>query len=388
VIRALAICLALAAPASSQDDAPDLANAKSAPAPKTQSADEMRPDLERALAYLLESQRESGDWGTPTPETVHDLGFHPETYYAYKFAAHGVACIALADCGETPERRAALDLAAEHLVTSRISTRGSDWDQDKVWSLLYGFAACVHLAQDERFAEEPWKTKLETRGKRFYEGLVKYQSLAGGWAYYDSAPFSGPTWDTSFCTALVLPPLIEARELGWGIADRVIERATLYLERCAMPNGAYAYSLSPVASLESVEHINLIQGSLGRTQVCNWALHRAGVKRITPDVLREGLESLFTYHGFLDHVRTRPVPHEGHYRNAGYFYFFAHYYAAKVIGLLPQAERESWHARLRPHLTKTLWKNGATSDYLDATNEITSSTSYLILALSSGATLP
>ena len=56
-----------------------------------------------------------------------------------------------------------------------------------------------------------------------------------------------------------------------------------------------------------------------------------GVERITPEVLREGLENFFRYHQFLDHARTRPIPHEGFNANAGYFYFFGHFYAAKVI---------------------------------------------------------
>ena len=59
-----------------------------------------------------------------------------------------------------------------------------------------------------------------------------------------------------------------------------------------------------------------------------------------------------------------------------------------MIGLLPEDEREAWHARLRPHLTKTMWANGGASDFLDAPYMITASTSYIILALSLGLEEP
>ena len=77
-----------------------------------------------------------------------------------------------------------------------------------------------------------------------------------------------PPSATSFCTALVLPSLIEAREAGLDVGAGTIERAKRYLRRCALPNGAYSYDLTPVDRLSGVEHINLVQGSLGRIQVC------------------------------------------------------------------------------------------------------------------------
>jgi hypothetical protein len=202
-------------------------------------------------------------------------------------------------------------------------------------------------------------------------------------AYYDDPP-CGRTWATSFCTALVLPSLVQARARGWGVDPERIEHALAYVRRCALPNGAFEYDVNAVVRLSGVEHINRIEGSLGRTQVCNWALASCGDRKRGPDVLREGLDAFFREHGFLDQVRTRPIPHEGFHSNAGYFYFFAHYYAARVIELLPESERASLHARLRPHLVKTLWTNGLTSDFLDARYLVVSSTSFAILALALG----
>jgi hypothetical protein len=139
-----------------------------------------------------------------------------------------------------------------------------------------------------------------------------------------------------------------------------------------------------VARITGGEHINRIKGSLGRIQVCNWGRAAAGDPRVTHDRIREGLEAFFEHHKFLDAARMRPIPHEAYYANAGYFYFFAHYYAAQAINLLPPEEREAWHARLRPHLAKTIRADGSTSDFLSSSYMILASTSYLSMALDLG----
>lgn len=340
---------------------------------------------DRAIDFLVARQRRDGSWGANAPESTLEPGYALETYFAWKMASHGLVCLALATAPETPERREAFEAAVRWLCTYRLPVRDSDWDIDFVWTALYGFVSTSELLDDRRLAGEEWQELLRGRCQQFLDVLVKHQALSGGWAYYDDPPFDVvPTWATSFCTALVLPALAKARERGLELPEEVVPRALRYLVRCALPNGAYSYDLDPVTRLDGIEHINLIQGSLGRTQVANWARRRLGDKKVTDEVLREGLEQFFRHRAFLDHVRTRPIPHEGFHANAGYFYFFAHHYAAKVINELPEAEREGWHARLRPHLVKTQWESGGACDFLDAPYTVNAGTSFLILALTEG----
>ena len=352
--------------------------------PLSVDADEARTRITRAVAWLEREQRDDGAWGHAAMDSVQFTGFSVETYYAFQLAANGVAFVALSSVDPTPEVEAMLSRSFEWLTTTRVPKRGSDWDVDCSWSALYGFQAMVAAWQDPRFADEKLRERARTRGLEFYELLERNQEPHGGWGYYEGPAVSRrPTWATSFATACVVPSLVRARELGWPVASEVIERATRYLEQCRQPNGAYSYDLRPVPRLAG-ETIDDVKGSLGRIQVCNWALRSAGVQRVTDDRLREGLEHFFGQHRFLDAARMRPIPHEAYFANAGYFYFFGHYYAALAINLLPQEEREGWHARLRPQLVKAMRENGSCTDFLNSEYDVLASTAFLALALDAG----
>ncbi len=353
--------------------------------PASMTPAEARPVLEKALAWLVATQREDGAWGTSVNDDIFEHGFSVESYYTWQIAANALACLSLMRADETPEIRAALEKGLKWLCTTTEPKRGSDWDADYVWSGLYGFVVCVEAAADPRFASGEWPALVEKAGKRYFGILERNQIPTGGWAYYDDPIYSRrPKWGTSFCTALVLPALKKAEDLGWVADERILERAKVYVERCALPNGAYEYDLNPVPRINGGEHINQVKGSLGRIQVCNWGLSEVGVGKITTDRVREGLEAFFEHHRFLDVARMRPIPHEAYYANAGYFYFFGHYYAAEAIGLLPEEEREAYHSRLRPHLVKVQRADGSSTDFHKSSSMMTAGTAYLALSLGLG----
>ena len=354
------------------------------PAPLT--VDDARSALDHALAWLVASQREDGAWGSAVCDSFQfgDV-FSVETYYAWQVAASGLACLALLTADETPERRAALDRGLAWLCEGRAPKRGSDWDVDYVWSGLYGTVALVEAADDPRFAGDEDQARLAAGAARYLDILVRNQAPAGGWGYYDDPIYSRrPQWATSFCTALVLPALKRSLERGWLDDPAVLARAQRYVARCAVPEGAYEYSLNPVARINGGEHINRVRGSLGRTQVCNWGLREVGEKKITPERVREGLDAFFEHHAYLDVARLRPIPHEAYYQNAGYFYLFGHAYAAYAINALPADEREPWHAKLRAHLVKVQHADGSAFDFHDMATMTAAGTAYLALALALG----
>lgn len=354
--------------------------------PSELDRDAARRHLEEALAYLLREQRPDGSWGSSALEGQLEMGFSVETYYAWQFASHGLALLALLRLPETPELRRGLDRGIDWLLETRVPARGSNWDIDYSWSALYGFVALVELLADPRFVADARRPALEQALRVQWALLERNEASSGGWAYYDDPPYARrPNWATSFCTALVLPAIETATRRGWIEGRDQVRRGLAALRRAALPNGAYTYDVSDaVPRISGGEHINQVKGSLGRIQVCNWARVLLGDPEVTPDDLRRGLEWFFEHHKFLDVAFMRPIPHEAFYANAGYFYLFAHFYAAQVIELLPAPERESWHRRLRPHLAKIQRPDGTSTDFLGTSYLRTGGTAMAAYALMLG----
>ncbi|MBL8860229.1 MAG: hypothetical protein JNL28_17100 [Planctomycetes bacterium] len=378
----IALCLLTA---SFQSPIPDLETHPVPAVPATLSVDEARSAINRGVKWLIDNQRPDGAWGTRSLELIQLEFFSVETHYSFQIGANALAVKALLGVEETPERRAALDRGLRWLCTTEMSKRGSDWDVDCSWSAVCGFDACVAAASDPRYKEGELRALIDARGRELYALLEKNQEPLGGWGYYEGPVVSRrPTWSTSFTTALVVPALVRAKDLGWGVDPKVTARAARYVADCALPNGAYEYDLNPIPRIRGGEGINDVKGSLGRIQICNWARRQAGDKVVTDAKIRAGLEQFFEHHMFLDVARLKPIPHEAYYQNAAYFYLFAHCFAAFAIQELPAGERESFHARLRPHLTKVQGRDGSSFDFLGSTFMTTAGTSFAILALQAG----
>jgi len=352
--------------------------------PATLGPEEARAALERSLDWLVENQNADGSWAVGVLDGLLELGFSIESFYAWQVASNALACLALREAPETPARRAALEQGIAWLEATRPPKRGNDWDIDYVWGGLYGFTALTELAADPRFQQGEWPARLARAAQPFLAILQKNQIAEGGWGYYDDPVYSQrPKWATSFSTALVLPALKAGEDLGWVTDPAMRARATRYVSRCALPSGAFAYDLAIIPRVVG-DSVNDVKGSLSRIQVCHWALFSVGEPKITLDRLRTGLESFFEHHRFLDVAFMDPVPHEAYYQNSGYFYLFGHYYAARVIELLPEAEREGWHARLRPHLVKVMRADGSSTDFLTSGYMKVAGTALSALALGLG----
>ena len=381
VVALLAIEIVVGQPTSSASKA-----SKQIDVPSALDATAAAACRDRALAWLVKTQNADGSWAAGVITGLLDSGYSVASFYDWKFAANALAIMALKRCPETPERRAALEKSLRWFTTARLPKRGSDWDNDTMWAVLYGVVMAVELVDDPRFADPRWRGPIVRRGRELLKVLIRNQIPLGGWAYYDDPPYTQrPKWGTSFCTALSLPALRRARELKWFHDPKPIARGIAYLKRCRLPNGAFEYDLNPVPRAPSGEHINKIKGSLGRIQAGNWSLRAMVGKDLVSDArIRDGLEHLFREHRFLDIARMRPIPHEAYYANAGYFYFFGHYYAAEAIQHLPVKEREQWHARLRPHITKTERSDGSFCDFLGQDYLVVAGTAYAAMTLELG----
>jgi hypothetical protein len=168
----------------------------------------------------------------------------------------------------------------------------------------------------------------------------------GGWNYYDfsaqtQAPSMGPT---SFGTAAGLVALYEAKQSGLDVPKEMIDRSLKRLVEMKLPNNAYLYS-------EDLKYrprlpANMPRGSVGRTQSANFALWEWGKGGLDEKQIRTGLDFFFREHDYIQMGRKRQFPHESWYQTAPYYYYFGHYYTARLLEKLGPAGRHDYGARL------------------------------------------
>ncbi len=356
-----------------------LAQFAAVPAPPQTGSPAERAAAEDALvrgrAWLLGAQLENGAWGHwRNPMPYDRFWSNPATHRAWQVATTALTCTALLDAfgADDPEVAEAVDRGLAFLCEHADVRRPDEWDTDNVWGYVYALEALARAAAEPRYRTEGARADLAgpivRMGRRMLERLAEYQTPDGGWAYYDEDPTSmPPSWATSFTTAVAVFGLLRARELGWPLEERRLVAALRAIAHCRLPNGAYSYSVRPVPSPGSLWNIDRVQGSLGRIPVCDLALTlgRDLAPGWTPneDDLVAGLERLFREHVFLDVARGRPSPHEAYHFNSGYFYFFGHCYAGRVLALLPPEEAARFAPQLAHHVVKTMARDGSAVDF-------------------------
>jgi len=361
--HALAAALLLAAPllATPQDDAA----ADDPPANEPSSEREAVPvAIESGLAFLVESQNEDGSWGGVKNATFTSGFANPATYDTWQIGTTGLATRALLELDTTGRHAEELDRALDFLLETANPPRPAEWDVDNNWSLVYGLDAVAKALQHPRYAEGERRAELVAGAEEMLAGLKQYQSPRGGWGYYSSAGAGWqPEWATSFTTAVAVLAMLEARGAGLELDEKVFRAAVKALHYARLPNGAYNYDVSAVPRHMRMESINQVKGSLGRIQVCNLALYRAGDEEITEEDLVWGLEQFVKHHKFLDVARNKPIPHEAYYANAAYFYLFAHYYAAQVLQVLPDETRAKFAPFVQDGILAARQQDGAMWDF-------------------------
>ena len=331
------------------------------------SVEDVRTAIGRGVSFLLEDQNDDGSWGgyrKPRGPENHYWS-NPGTHKAWTAATTGIVCTTFMNLGEDapPDARASLDRGVDFLLESGLVKRVSEWDVDNTWGYVYGLEAAARALRHGRYQGTPREGKLRELAEGLVARLRQHQTPGGGWGYYDDPPYTRrPKWATSFMTAAAILALVEARDVGIDVPQKMIDRAARCLEHCRLPSGAYTYSIKPVPSPGGLTGIDQIKGSLGRIQVGNLALRAAG-RPITLDDLRTGLDHFFRHHRFLAIGRGRPIPHEAYYAVAGYFFFFGHYYAARVIEALPAEERASWEAKMQEKILECQEADGSMWDF-------------------------
>jgi hypothetical protein len=304
----------------------------------------IRESIDRGVQYLVAKQNANGSWGSPTrTKGLNIYAPVPGAHLAFRTGTTALALSALIECGEPddPAVQAAIDRGEAWLLLHLPELRRANPTAIyNVWGHAYGIEALVRM-HERRPYDAARQRQIRTLIEDQIQRLSRYEFALGGWGYYDfdvgtQMPAGDPT---SFTTATVLIAFRDAERIGVSIPERLVQRGAKVIHLSQKPDLTYLYSLSFGMQTRPMYSINRAGGSLGRSQVCNLALKEWGDTAITEEVIRHWIDRLVVRNGWLDIGRKRPVPHEAWFAVAGYFYYYGHYYAARSLELLSDADR-------------------------------------------------
>lgn len=341
--------------------------------------------IRRGVDFLVGFQNANGSWGNPT--LTKDLNIYapiPGAHHAYKAGASGLAICGMLDSGDQrPEVLASLDKAAAWVASELPKLRRAEQTTTyNAWGHAYGLRAMTRFWMRET---DPLKKAEWVRlGQEQVDLVNRYEDVNGGWGYldiYDGLATQKPSGiPTSFTTATVLLAMDEARRtMGVKLDDKLVAHAVAMLGRQKTPDFSYVYSDKHVMAPRAP--INRPAGSLSRSQACNAALRVYGDRTVTDEVIDRWSERFLDRQGFLDMTRVRPVPHEGPFQIAGYFYYYGIYYFTESTKMLPKDKQAAYAKRLAALILARQQKDGSWWDYPLYSYHQPYGTGYALMAL-------
>ncbi len=345
-------------------------------------AEKLETAIHRGVDFLVANQNKDGSWGSPAIKggvpIIADIGSH----HAYGVAVTSLVVSALIETGgSSPEVHKAIERGEEYIFKELPKVRR---DQPglmyNVWTHAYGIQALVRMYKRLPTDRERRK-RIEEMIRGEYVKLTRFESVEGGWGYYDDSAVSQrpAASSTSFVNAAVLVAFAEAKEIGLAPPEKVLKRAIQMTKYQRQSDGTYLYGTYLWS--RPTMGINRPGGSLGRSQACNLALRLWGDEAITDSVIKKWLDLLIDRNGWLSMGRKKPIPHESFFDVAGYFYYFGHYYAALEIPLLPAADRPFYQDHLASILLDLQEADGSWWDYPMYNYHKPYGTAYTLMAL-------
>ncbi len=325
----------------------------------------IRDSIQRGIAFLLADQNRNGSWGSATrTKGLNIYAPVPGAHHAFRAATTSLCISALLETAPHEEPVTEAIERAEHWLLEHLADlrRASGDAIYNIWGHAYSIQALVRLHQYHKAASQR-QARLVELIELQYDMLTRYESVDGGWGYYDFRyQANQPTSSSiSFVNGAVLVAMAEARAIGVEPPERILKRGIAALKRQRKPDFSYLYG--EYLQYRPMRGINRPGGSLGRTQCCNCALRVWGDEKITDNVVKNWLYRLYVRNGWLDIGRKRPVPHESWMQVAGYFYYFGHYYAAVSLQQLPASDRGPYQPLLARLMLDRQEKDGSWWDY-------------------------
>jgi hypothetical protein len=244
-----------------------------------------KPDVPRAVRFLLQMQRGHGGWD----DSNYNFGGDDSLPNVY-MAGTALAALALREWGE-PERVApALERAEKYMRDeSRIAPKDTD---EIAWAHAYRLLYFARAKDRETAA-------------RLVRTLAAQQDKSGAWGHEYLNPF---------VTATAIHALDEARRAGAEVPEGVVRRGADALASTRDRKGQFSYGF-PGRGADA-------RSGAGRMPFCELGLFLAG-RSGTEDLAAAVAES-FRHHALLERVRKYD-DHADDYRNGGFFFWYDQY---------------------------------------------------------------
>jgi hypothetical protein len=334
------------------------------PDPEPIAASDLEAAIHRGVAYLLEHQNRDGSWGSPAIKGGVPIFAGIGSHHAFGVAVTALCVSALIESGDdSPAVRQAIERGEQHLFEKLPGIRRDDPILIyNVWTHAYGIQALVRM--HERLPDdEARRERIRKLIQDQYVRLTKYESVQGGWGYYDfEAGTQRPASSSiSFVNAAVLVAMREADQLGLHPPEKILQRALEMTQKQRLPDGSYLYGY--YLHERPTHPVNAPGGSLGRSQACNLALKIWDYGDISEQTFETWLDRLISRNGWLSFGRKKPVPHESFFAVAGYFFYFGHYYAGLCIEQLPAEKRAFYQHHIARIVLELEEVDGSWFDY-------------------------
>lgn len=337
------------------------------PNPCHTSTERIDKAIAKGVDFLVSQQNMNGSWGGP--HRTKDLNIYapvPGAHRAFQIGANSLALCGLLDSEDRrPETLVSIRKAADRLASTLPRLRRPDATTTyNVWGHAYGLRALSRLHRKSNTQEE--KDRWRLLAKQQIEISGRYQDINGGWGYldlFDEIRTRRPSGiPTSFTTATMLLAMAEARdEFGIRLDGKLVNRCLASIRLQQNPDYSYAYSYGH--RMRPRIDINRPAGSLSRSQACNACLREFGDPSIRDEILVDWADRMINRNGFLDNARKRPVPHEGSFRIAGYFFYYGIWYFTESVGHLKPDQQAAYAEKLADIVVPLQEKDGSWWDY-------------------------
>ncbi len=322
--------------------------------------------IQKSIELLLAKQEDMenpnaapdtrAEW--PYEGVVRVKGLVPIGYRIGGTANTSICLLRAPGYAEDPKRQQAVARAINFIAkeTAHPLMSADAWDGGydvRGWGYTYALAFCMELKSAKAIPADPpeMSKKVEDIIAWSFDGLKKTEIKGvGGWNYAHSPGRDSACPSSPFMTGPTLQALFEAKKLGYDVDEGMITRALDALELCRTSTGSFAYSAQKAQNPDRPE---AVPGAVGRMLVGEVTLYLGG--RSDQARLRGAIDSFLAHWTWLDQRRAKPGTHEGPYNIAPYYFYYAHYYAAQAIELLPKGARDQDRKDYRRRLDELLF---------------------------------